>query len=232
HTHLLFGVDDGPETLDESVEMIRMATRIGFNEFILTAHYSKGRYKNTDYEKNFLTLQNRVKELEIPVKLSRGNEVYLDENIEATLDSQGYHTILNNRLLVELPPLVTEESAKIMLEKVVKRGFTPILAHIERYKNLVPVNFLEFKKLGVELQINIASQKSRGIIKLLKSGNIDYLASDAHGIEKRSYNIGAELEMLKAIKGEKKDEKTPYIYRVFSNIFSNLFSEPGVRSNT
>ncbi|MGL4945385.1 MAG: hypothetical protein ACRC4Z_03875, partial [Fusobacteriaceae bacterium] len=59
-----------------------------------------------------------------------------------------------------------------------------------------------------------------------------YLASDAHGIEKRSYNIGHELEMLKAIKGEKKDEKTPYIYRVFSNIFSNLFSEPGIRSNT
>ncbi|MGL4945802.1 MAG: CpsB/CapC family capsule biosynthesis tyrosine phosphatase, partial [Fusobacteriaceae bacterium] len=183
HTHLLFGVDDGPETLDESVEMIRMATRIGFNEFILTAHYSKGRYKNVNYEKNFLILQNRVKDLEIPVKLSRGNEVYLDENIEATLNSRGYHTILNNRLLVELPPLVTEASAKAMLEKVVKKGFTPILAHIERYKNLTPAHFLEFKKMDVELQINISSHKERGIIRLLKSGYIDYLASDAHGIQ-------------------------------------------------
>ncbi|MGL5778927.1 CpsB/CapC family capsule biosynthesis tyrosine phosphatase, partial [Cetobacterium sp.] len=46
HTHLLFGVDDGPKTVEESIEMIRDGMKLGFNEFYLTSHYNKGRFCN------------------------------------------------------------------------------------------------------------------------------------------------------------------------------------------
>ena len=85
HTHLLFGVDDGPKTVEESIEMIRDAKKIGFNEFYLTAHYNKGRFCNNNYDRNYEILKVRCEELGLGVKLHKGNEVYLDENIEKVL---------------------------------------------------------------------------------------------------------------------------------------------------
>ncbi|MGL5427420.1 MAG: tyrosine-protein phosphatase [Cetobacterium sp.] len=224
HTHLLFGVDDGPETLDESIEMIKQAVSIGFTEFILTSHYAKGKYSNKDYHKNYTILKDKVRELEIPVKLHLGNEVYLDENIVETLNSTGYHKILGDHLLVEFSPMTSPIIGKKMLEIVMSMGLTPILAHIERYKNFRGIDFVELHKQGVKFQINISGEKSKGIIKLLKSGYIDYLASDAHGMHRRSYDIGDELKRLKSIKGEKNDEKKG-TNGLFSNIFYGIFSK-------
>ncbi|WP_418963801.1 CpsB/CapC family capsule biosynthesis tyrosine phosphatase, partial [Cetobacterium sp.] len=72
HTHLLFGVDDGPKTLEESIEMIRDAINIGFNEFYLTSHYNKGRFSNENYDKNYEILKTRCMELNLKVKLHKG----------------------------------------------------------------------------------------------------------------------------------------------------------------
>ncbi|WP_442878137.1 CpsB/CapC family capsule biosynthesis tyrosine phosphatase, partial [Cetobacterium sp.] len=53
HTHLLFGVDDGPETLEESIKLIELGKKLGYSEFILTSHFGKGRFQNQNYDKNF-----------------------------------------------------------------------------------------------------------------------------------------------------------------------------------
>lgn len=85
HTHLLFGVDDGPRTLEESIEMIKMGMRLGFDEFYLTSHYNKGKFNNEHYEKNYMILKEKCEELKLEVKVYRGNEVYLKENISEIL---------------------------------------------------------------------------------------------------------------------------------------------------
>ncbi|MGL5057590.1 MAG: CpsB/CapC family capsule biosynthesis tyrosine phosphatase, partial [Fusobacteriaceae bacterium] len=77
----------------------------------------------------------------------------------------------------------------------------------------------------------IAGEKSKSIIKLLKSGYIDYLASDAHGTKRRSYNIEHELNWLKSIKGEE-HEKEISTSGIFSNVFRNIFCEPRFGSNS
>ncbi|MGL5098862.1 MAG: CpsB/CapC family capsule biosynthesis tyrosine phosphatase, partial [Fusobacteriaceae bacterium] len=163
-------------------------------------------------------------ELEIPVKLYLGNEIYLDENIVETLNSTGYHKILGSHLLVEFSPMTSPIIGEKMLEIVMSRGLTPILAHIERYKNFRGEDFVELHKKGVKFQINIAGKKSKGIIKLLKLGYIDYLGSDAHGIERRSYAIKDEFELLKSIKGEKNDKKKS-TNGIFSSILCSVLSK-------
>ena len=104
HNHILFGVDDGPKTLDDSIEMIKKAKRLGFKEFYLTSHFGKGKFRNVDYDKNFDVLEKRCKELDLNVVLHKGNEVYLDENIHETLNSGEFHVIGENYLLVEFSP--------------------------------------------------------------------------------------------------------------------------------
>lgn len=202
HSHLLFGVDDGPETLDESVEMIKKGMELGFGEFYLTAHYGKGRFCNENYDKNFEILKEKCQNLNLDIKLHRGNEIYLDENISKILGEKKYNTIEGKYLLVEFSPLTLPSVGKHMVKKVLDMGFVPIVAHVERYNRFKGSDLLELKRLGCKLQVNIGGEKPKYIVRLLKEGYIDFLGSDAHRVKRRCYSLD-ELEHLKKLVGEK-----------------------------
>ena len=224
HTHLLFGVDDGPKTLEESIEMIRDAKKIGFNEFYLTAHYNKEKFCNENYEKNYEILKNKCEELGLAIKLHKGNEVYLDENIDVVLKERQFNVMWENVLLVEFSPLISVLAGENLIKKVLKAGFVPILAHVERYSNFRGSDLMRLKKLGAKLQVNIGGEKPKHIVRLQKERYIDFLGSDAHGIEKRSYR---EIQ-----KDDKGNEKKQPISRVFNSFFRGLCPGTWIRSNS
>ncbi|MGL5208094.1 tyrosine-protein phosphatase [Cetobacterium sp.] len=231
HTHLLFGVDDGPKTVEESIEMIRDGMKLGFNEFYLTSHYNKGRFCNENYDENYKILQKKCEELKLGVKLHKGNEVYLDENIEKVLKEKKFNVIKRKFLLVEFSPLTPVSVGESCLKKVLKAGFVPILAHVERYGNFRGSDLVRLRKLGVKLQVNIGGEKPRHIVRLLKEGFIDFLGSDAHGVEKRGYTAGEELKYMKKmttfneIKEEDKgNEKKQPANGVFNSFFRSLLT--------
>ena len=188
HTHLLFGVDDGPKTLEESIEMIEDAIKVGFDEFYLTSHYNKGRFCNENYDKNYEILKAKCEELKLEIKLHKGNEIYLDENIDTVLKEKKFNVLWENFVLVEFSPMTSVLVGENLIKKVLKAGFIPILAHVERYSNFRGKNLIKLKKLGAKLQVNIVGEKPKHIVKLQKEGYIDFLGSDTHGIEKRSYS--------------------------------------------
>ena len=216
HTHLLFGVDDGPKTLEESIEMIRDAKKIGFNEFYLTAHYNKEKFCNENYEKNYEILKNKCEELGLAIKLHKGNEVYLDENIDVVLKERQFNVMWENVLLVEFSPLISVLAGENLIKKVLKAGFVPILAHVERYNNFKGSDLMRLKKLGAKLQVNIRGEKPKHIVRLQKEKHIDFLGSDTHGIEKRSYR-----EIQKEDMG---NEKKQPVSRAFNTFFRSLLS--------
>lgn len=231
HTHLLFGVDDGPETLEESIEMIRAGMDLGFNEFYLTSHYNKGKFQNKNYEKNYEILKKRCVELGLKVKLHKGNEVYLDENIDIVLKEKKFNVISGKFLLVEFSPLTLPSVGKHLIKKVLKEGFVPILAHVERYNHFRGSDLVELKKLGVKLQVNIGGEKPRYIVRLLKEGYIDFLGSDAHGVEKRAYTAGESLKYIKKMgnfndskEEDMGNEKKQPVSRAFNTFFRSLLS--------
>lgn len=224
HTHLLFGVDDGPKTLEESIEMIRDAKKIGFNEFYLTAHYNKGRFCNNNYDRNYEVLKSRCEELELEVKLHKGNEVYLDENIDVVLKEKKFNAMWENVLLVEFSPLTSVPAGENLIKKVLAAGFIPILAHAERYSNFKGSDLMRLKKLGVKLQVNMRGEKPKHIIRLQKERYIDFLGSDAHGVERRSYR-----EIQKEDKGY---EKKQPVNRVFNFFFRSIFAGAWIRSDS
>ncbi|WP_320314497.1 tyrosine-protein phosphatase [Candidatus Cetobacterium colombiensis] len=203
HSHILFGVDDGPETLDESIEMIRKGMELGFREFYLTSHYGKGRFRNENYNENFEILKEKCQNLNLDIELHRGNEIYLDENILKTLEEKNYNVMKEKYLLVEFSPMTLPVVGKHMVKKVLEKNYIPIVAHVERYNHFRGSDLMELKRLGALLQLNIGGEKPKHIKRLLKEGKIDFLASDAHRLEKRGYNL-EELKRLNGLLGEKR----------------------------
>lgn len=248
HTHLLFGVDDGPKTLEESIQMIKDGMKLGFDEFYLTSHYNKGKFCNENYEKNFDILKRRCEELKLQVKLYKGNEVYLDENISKVLKEKKFNVIKGKFLLVEFSPLTLPSVGKQMVRKVLNMGFVPIIAHVERYSHFRGSDLVELKRMGSYLQINIGGDKPKYINRLLKEGYIDFLGSDAHGIAKRGYYLENELNYIQKTIGSNElkkmmslqelneedtgNEKKQCDIKFFSTIFRNIFSRAWVRRDS
>lgn len=224
HTHLLFGVDDGPKTLEESIKMIEDAIKVGFDEFYLTSHYNKGRFCNENYDKNYEILKVKCEELRFKIKLYKGNEIYLDENIDTVLKEKNFNVLWENYILVEFSPMTSVPVGENLIKKVLKAGFIPIIAHVERYTSFKGSDLMRLKKLGAKLQVNIVGDKPKHIVKLQKEGFIDFLGSDAHRVEKRSYR---EIQ-----EEEKGSEKKRFIGRFFSTFFRDIFTGTWIRRNS
>jgi len=137
HCHLLPNFDDGPATMDESVEMARLLARAGYEQVYCTPHLIKGVYNaGNDAVRRGVEELQRVLDMEgVDLRLFPGREHYLDEflpeylNDPLTLGDRGL-------LLVELPTNVQEDLVKSTLFRVRQKGFTPLIAHPERSRLL------------------------------------------------------------------------------------------------
>ena len=87
HTHLLFGVDDGPATIEESIEMLKVAKAQGVDAMILTPHYRHGMfsYPNEQIKENFIALYEHAKK--IGVYLYLGTEHHVNSMIVEYIQS-------------------------------------------------------------------------------------------------------------------------------------------------
>ncbi|GAE87214.1 CpsB/CapC family capsule biosynthesis tyrosine phosphatase [Acetivibrio straminisolvens] len=74
HCHVIFGVDDGPTTIKDSVRMILEADKIGVDKIIVTPHYKKNVYNSDNVLENFYKVKSRIKDFGIDLFL--GYEVF------------------------------------------------------------------------------------------------------------------------------------------------------------
>lgn len=193
HSHLIYGVDDGAKTLEESIEILSDLKKCGYDNIILTPHYIKdSTYQSTKEEnlKKLKVLRAALKYYNIDLNLYLGNEIYIDDNIYELLQS-GKITSLNNTryLLIELPMSGIYDEYKEIFISLMKKGYRVILAHPERYKSFQEDfnKIYELESIGVYFQSNLDSivgkygENAEKIIKrLLKEKKIAFLASDIH----------------------------------------------------
>lgn len=193
HSHILFGVDDGARTLEESVELLTRMCELGFKNVILTPHY----IKDTEYASNnkekiiiFKQIKEELERKNIDINIHLGNEIFINGEIYELVKNGIIHTLNDSKyILVELPfhnPIVNLED--IIYELKIK-GLIPIIAHPERY-TYFQRNYQEVDKLkdeGVLFQANYASilgyygKDSQKLLKyMLKKHYIDYFGTDVH----------------------------------------------------
>jgi protein-tyrosine phosphatase len=195
HCHIIPGIDDGSQSLEESIEMARSAYKIGYRQIICTSHYEFGRYENDGYQEKFSELSETLKKEKIPVEIHMGNELYLDPEGLKALSMGKVNTLgESNYLLVEAVPGMTSLSLMGAMEKVIKLGYKPVLAHVERYFFLTINDVKKMEELGVVLQVNLSSFSNalkKRTEALLKNRLIHIVASDSHGTGRRSYEDAA-----------------------------------------
>ncbi len=100
HSHILYDVDDGCKSIQDSITIIREMKKIGFDKIVLTPHYIKGSNYvcDNDTKKQRLNLINQLlKENEIDVELILGNEVYINDEIDDLIMSKQIFTINKTR---------------------------------------------------------------------------------------------------------------------------------------
>ena len=107
HCHLLYSVDDGSKSIEESITILRSLKDLGYTDIILTPHYVKDSKQDRNVKNNsvlFNKLKDKVLEENININLYLGNEIYIDDDIMDLLNDKEI-TSLNDSdyLLIELP---------------------------------------------------------------------------------------------------------------------------------
>lgn len=192
HSHIVYGVDDGSETLENSLKIIKYAEKAGFHSIILTPHYMKNYYEipANEISDRINILRKKCEEENIDVNLYQANELYITNNITDLLNEDIASTInCSKYVLFELP--MNEEPMNLLevIYKLVENGNIPIIAHPERYsfvqKN--PNKLLELMEHGVLFQSNYGSiigQYGKDVEKtvklLIKNNFISFLGTDVH----------------------------------------------------
>ena len=206
HTHILPAVDDGSESIENSIKMLNDLKESGVTDVILTPHY-RGKYLCT---KEVLKVQfEKIKALakDVPINLYLGQEIYVEKDTFNLLSS-GELLTLNNTKYVLLEFHHVNPSDIVEAVYVAKmRGFIPIVAHVERYEYLQFDDVFEIKNLGGLIQINASSlvnKKNKDyykrVKKLLKNNLVDFVASDCHDF--RPIRIGEARKLLTKKYGE------------------------------
>lgn len=193
HCHILFGIDDGCKTADESLETIKNMKSLGFNSLVLTPHYIKGANYNCNNKmkkERFELLKDELNKRNIKMDLFLGNEVYINEDINSLVIRKEIRTLNNTRyILIELPFNSRLNGLDDYLYELELKGYKVIIAHPERYKYFQDDYKLasELYSSGVLFQCNYGSivgqygTSSMKLVKhLLKENMVDFMCSDVH----------------------------------------------------
>ena len=220
HCHLLFGVDDGPETIEGSIAMLEEANEQGITNIILTPHYRRGMFKyDVDLvRRNKAELDKHAETFGI--KLYLGTEIHVNGDIIEYLDEGKYLPLADSDyVLTEYEYHVEYSYLFKMTKELLRHGYIPVLAHVERYRCLVenPQHLDELREIGALIQVNAAAILGRegwGVKqyckKIIKSGWVDFVASDCHDLKKRICRIGECYDYLEKKFGEKVANRLTY----------------------
>jgi protein-tyrosine phosphatase len=208
HSHILYGVDDGSKSLQESLNMIKISYDEGVRQLVLTPHYEKGRnhYKKAQLQEHFEILQREAAQSYPELLLYLGNEILYENGITEDLKKGKIHTLNGTKyVLVEFSPDDSYSVIYHAFKELIQARFRPILAHVERYYCLQKkmARIYELRELGVHLQMNgesipgkLFSEHSRWCRKLLKEEQISFIGSDAHNCDTRSPTLAKSIQWM------------------------------------
>ena len=191
HCHILYGVDDGAETIEEARALIDHAYSSGTRVICFTPHYNPLRaLESSGAEETFRSFSAEMKEKYPDLTLFLGAEVLYHQRICESLSRGACRTLNGTRfVLVEFLPDDDGQYIVSSLESIAARGYTPILAHAERYHAFLkrPKYALSLAESEIPIQLNVRSvigQNGKRVKKfcnlLLKEGAAAVIASDAH----------------------------------------------------
>ena len=213
HSHLIPGIDDGAQTIDESIQLIERLRDMGYKNLITTPHIKFDHYPNTSavIQQGLQDLKKALAEREIDMPIKAAAEYYIDDHFMDLLERKDLLTVKDNEVLVEISFMIEPIQFHEILFQIQLAGYRPILAHPERYAFYHEKKdaYNDLKNRGCLLQLNVLALSGyygkpvRQVAeKSLKEGLYAYCGTDMHHIRHAdgmynmlSANILKELEV-------------------------------------
>jgi len=193
HSHFIPGIDDGASTIEESLELIQAMYAAGYRKVITTPHIMSDFYRNTPeiIRAGLNQVREAVQKAQIPIEIEAAAEYYCDHAFEMMIGKSELLTFSGNKILMELSYMNPTENFETVTFKLQTEGYTPVLAHPERYPYWYHTidTYEAIRDKGVLLQVNIGSLAGyygsgarRTAERLIERNLVDLLGSDAHKI--------------------------------------------------
>jgi protein-tyrosine phosphatase len=216
HSHIMPGIDDGARSMEEAVEMARIAMEDGIEQMVSTPHMYNGLSHNPEPSE----ILERVAELNEAVravcdnrfKILPGNEVHLShEIVEQAKTDRVSRLNSKNYMLVELPRFTVPTGADELFYQLVLQGVHPILVHPERNAQLQahPETVAGLVERGVLVQVTAMSVTGEfgaaaqaTAESLLRHNCVHFLATDTHRPNRRAPILSRGRDAVAAIMGE------------------------------
>ena len=225
HTHVIPGVDDGPATLEETIEVLRAAYDAGTRALVATPHMFMPMFDNRSASAirqafaeliaalGFMSRRDPDAAFLTELELFLGAENFCSAEFVTALDKGEILTLNDGRhLLLEFGPHLPLDSIESALLRVLDSGLVPLLAHVERYPFFSGNGMRRLGSLvekGCVAQVNAESvvaprlsRSRRAAMRFLKSGLVTIVASDTHDTHMRRPRLDEAWTVLAARFGD------------------------------
>ncbi|GAB4074932.1 tyrosine protein phosphatase [Barrientosiimonas marina] len=210
HSHMLPGLDNGPQTMDDTLAMAKTAVSQGIDTVIVTPHHQNGRYHNqreaiigvTDY------VNAKLQETGIALNILPGQEIRVHETITNGLQD-GSLLPLNQTtryVLLELPEDTLPSYLAQLLFDMQIAGYVPVIAHPERHSIIAenPNHLYDMVKNGVLVQADAASlvgihgkRVQKLTRKLLQASMVHFMATNTHSADSEEFRLAKAYQSMK-----------------------------------
>ncbi len=191
HCHVLPSIDDGSQNNEQTLAMLQLYQQAGIKQIVATPHIHSDYYKNTPQtiaiahsQTLELMLQNKI-----DIKLDFAAEYFANDHFLELINQNNLLPIANQYILFELPMQQAPIFGRDMVEQIHKLGYTPLLAHPERYRywHNKPSEWAKWRDMGVCFQLNLLSlvgqygtAERQAAETMVNLDFIDAVGTDAH----------------------------------------------------
>lgn len=211
HSHILWGLDDGAETFDDTLAMLKLAADSGTTDIVATPH------ANSRYRYNTEVVKQKIEQVSssgsATPRIHRGCDFHLSfDNVQDAMDNPAKYSINGGRyLLVEFPNNNPLAGMKRVLATLLDIGLTPIMTHPERHNHLRKINedFREWIQMGCLVQVTAQSLLGRfgrqaevSAWEMVRRGLAHFVASDGHDVEHRPPRLDLAFDAVASRVGQ------------------------------
>ena len=197
HSHILFGLDDGVKTLENSLTILAFLEEQGVSEVWFTPHIMEDVPNTTE------AIRTRFGELKSAyqggLKLNLAAEYMVDTLFEERLSNRDLLLHGDDTVLVETSSVAPPINLWEILEKMLKMGYRPLVAHPERYRYMDKSDYRRLHEMGCLLQMNLPSivgfyggSARERAMDLLDKGWYAMVGSDCHRFRALQAQYGAQ----------------------------------------
>lgn len=209
HCHILPGLDDGPATMEEAIEMARIAWNDGITDVIATPHTHDDVYRNgmREIEIAVKSFQIELYKEGIPIRIHPGAEVHIHLDMIHNLNFNQISSLCHQmkHVLLELPSLHLPQFTDDLILELLSNGITPIIAHPERNEVLRnnPNRLARWITEGAMSQVTAGSllgfmgkSTKQTSHKMVKQRLVHIVASDGHNSTTRKVELSHAYRVL------------------------------------